>query len=87
MSKASCYQLGIHILNMFEQIHAAGYVYNDLKLDNLITNHLCKLPKDGSHRNVFANVPLNIIDFGFATEYVKSGHDENDKEATVHKRK
>ena len=24
------------MLNIFEQIHSAGYVYNDLKLDNLL---------------------------------------------------
>lgn len=55
----------------------AGYVYNDLKLDNLMTNHQHKLPKDGMHRNVFENVSLNIVDFGFATKYVHTAVDQN----------
>ena len=35
-NKDSIYSLGIQMLNIFEQIHSAGYVYNDLKLDNLL---------------------------------------------------
>lgn len=38
MSKSSAYQLGVHIVTMLEQVHSAGYVYNDLKLDNILTN-------------------------------------------------
>ena len=32
------YDLGIQLLDIFEQIHSAGYVYNDLKLNNLMFN-------------------------------------------------
>ena len=35
-SDKSIYSLGIQLLNIFEQIHEAGFVYNDLKLDNLM---------------------------------------------------
>ena len=28
--------LGIQLLNVFEQVHTAGYVFNDLKLDNIL---------------------------------------------------
>lgn len=35
-SKASIYHLGLTVLEILEQIHASGYVYNDLKLDNLL---------------------------------------------------
>lgn len=78
MSRSSCYQLGVHILNMLEQIHAAGYVYNDLKLDNLMVNLQCELPID-ARRNVFKNMPLNIVDFGFATKYLQCVIDSEDK--------
>ena len=35
-SSQSIYSLGIQLLNILEQIHAAGFVFNDLKLDNLM---------------------------------------------------
>ena len=38
-SEKSTYSLGIQLLNIFEQIHEAGFVYNDLKLDNLMIDH------------------------------------------------
>ena len=28
--------LGISILEIFEKVHASGYTYNDLKLDNIL---------------------------------------------------
>lgn len=31
--------LGIQVINILEQIHSAGYVYNDLKLDNLLLDY------------------------------------------------
>ena len=70
---------------MLEQIHMSGYVYNDLKLDNLMTDHNCKLPRESKGENVFEDVKLTIIDFGFATKYVQLGQGENKK--TVHKPK
>ena len=57
---------------MLEKIHMSGYVYNDLKLDNLMTDFKYKLPKEGSRQNVFENVQLTIIDFGFATKYLST---------------
>ena len=35
----SIYSLGIQIINIFEQIHEAGFVYNALKLDNLFLDY------------------------------------------------
>ena len=37
-SQKSIYSLAIQLLNIFEQIHEAGFVYNDLKLDNLMVD-------------------------------------------------
>lgn len=48
MSKVSCYQLGITVLTMLEKIHSSGFVYNDLKLDNLMTDFQFKIPKEGT---------------------------------------
>lgn len=33
-----------------------------------------KLPRDGTEMigNIFKNVPINIVDFGFATKYAKA---------------
>ena len=38
-SKDSVLSLGIQLLNIFEQIHDSGFIFNDLKLDNLMVNH------------------------------------------------
>lgn len=76
MNKSSAYQLGVHIINIFEQIHSAGYVYNDLKLDNIMTEYGFKLPKKETAGNVFEKVSLHIVDFGFATKFVHCALDE-----------
>ena len=72
-STKSVYSLGISILNIFEKIHDAGYIYNDLKLDNLM---LCQdvdinQMKSGND-DIFENTAINIIDFGFATPYLEA---------------
>ena len=36
MSNDSILQFGVAILRMLEGIHAAGFTYNDLKLDNVL---------------------------------------------------
>jgi serine/threonine protein kinase len=35
--------LGISILEIFEKVHASGYTYNDLKLDNILIVEFPKL--------------------------------------------
>jgi serine/threonine protein kinase len=44
LSKVSIYDLGIQLLKLLEQIHNAGYVYNDLKLDNILVGYKDQLP-------------------------------------------
>lgn len=68
-SKETVYSLGMQLLDILEQIHAAGYVYNDLKLDNLMLDYGFNPCANDSH-NVFLDKHVNFIDFGFATRYV-----------------
>ena len=35
-SHKTIYQLGIRLIDIFERIHDAGLIYNDLKLDNIL---------------------------------------------------
>ena len=44
LSKISIYSLGIDLINKLKIFHDAGYVYNDLKLDNIMTGLNEKLP-------------------------------------------
>ena len=37
--EASVYSLGIKILTLLECVHETGYVFNDLKLDNLMVGY------------------------------------------------
>lgn len=62
---------------MLEGVHAAGFVFNDLKLDNIMVGIKDRLPREGSQGNVFAEGTLHLIDFGFATRYI-------DKETGLH---
>ena len=44
-SKEVIYTLGIQLINSLERIHNAGYVYNDLKLDNLLLDYKTDVKK------------------------------------------
>jgi serine/threonine protein kinase len=68
-SLQSIVRLGIKVLDVLEQVHNSGYVYGDLKLDNILVGHGETLP-NADAENAFANVSLNLIDFGFATKFV-----------------
>ena len=35
-TQGQVYSLGLQILDILEQVHGAGYIYNDLKLDNFL---------------------------------------------------
>ena len=39
ISKVSAYSLGYEILRILEKVHSSGYIYNDLKPDNIIIAH------------------------------------------------
>lgn len=58
------------MLSIFEQIHSQGYIYNDLKLDNLLIGYKDKLPDKYVETNCFDKVDISIVDFGFVTRYM-----------------
>ena len=74
-TKEAIYRLGIKVLDILEQIHLAGYVYNDIKLDNLLLSSCC--PQNQNNKidpnlfgpNFFSNNDIVLIDFGFSTRY------------------
>lgn len=57
------------MLSTLEATHNAGYIYNDLKLDNLMIGFGQKLSQDNS---IFSDCSLHLVDFGFATKYLDS---------------
>lgn len=62
--------MGLQILNIIQIIHKAGYVYNDMKPDNVTLGAHQPSPKD-----------VRLIDFGAATSYLING--EHIKQAKV----
>ena len=72
LNKASIYHLGLACLDFLEQVHNAGYIYNDLKLDNLLIDLKHHLPsKVAENQSCFAKTSINLVDFGFATKYTE----------------
>ena len=56
-------------------IHKAGYLYCDLKLENILINLNDKLPSqphliEDPMRDLFDGISLNLIDFGLASTYI-----------------
>ena len=61
------YQIGIRLINIYRQIHSAGYIYNDLKLENILV---------GDHTNSSAKShELWLADFGFVSRYLDENGD------------
>lgn len=68
MTNESILQFGICMLRMLEGIHAAGFTYNDIKLDNVLVGFQNKMNPES--RNCFDNCTLHLVDFGFAQRYI-----------------
>ena len=69
-SNKTVHHLGICLLKSLETIHNAGYVYNDLKLDNILVDLRAKLPKAFTSKNAFEKAEIHMIDFGYASKYL-----------------
>ena len=65
--------LAQRLLSVFEEIHSAGYVFNDLKLDNIMVGYGQKLLKvNGDERkNSLEGVSVHLVDFGYASKFMK----------------
>ena len=50
------------MVSLFEQFHSIGYVYNDLKADNICV---------GEYQDLKTMNKLKLIDFGLATPYLE----------------
>lgn len=70
VSQETVYNLGFKLINIIEQVHNAGLIYNDLKLANVLVGYNDKLPKDCSKGNALKDVSVNLIDFGMVSKYM-----------------
>lgn len=75
LPKASVYNIGVQLIENLRVIHSAGYVYNDLKLDNVMMDF------GASDRSALGPesldyIRLTLIDFGFATPYLDRAHND-----------
>ena len=77
--KASVYSLGIKILAVLECVHETGFVFNDLKLDNLMVEYADRLPRpskmqsiaiDPESIDIYEECTINLVDYGFASTYL-----------------
>ena len=68
MTNESILQFGISMLRMLEGIHAAGFTYNDIKLDNVLVGFQNKI--NPTAKNCFELCSLHLVDFGFASRYI-----------------
>ena len=76
----SVYSLGLQLISIMEQIHGAGLVFNDLKQDNILFDFDANMDKmSTSEENIFENNNINLIDFGFATQYIDEETNEHVK--------
>lgn len=71
-------QLGIRLIQQFEELHKIGKIYNDLKLDNVIV---------GDCNGTFESLSdIRLIDFGLCTDYLdpNGNHIEMANQSTFH---
>ena len=62
-SLKSVMQIGIQLTDLLRKFHSLGYVYNDLKPDNICVGNL------NTHGDFTDQHKLFLIDFGLATKF------------------
>lgn len=84
ISRVSSLDLGMRLLQILEQIHLSGYVYNDLKLENILVTLSSELTKYQETQNLFPGescfhqAKIVLIDFGFASQYISPDTGEHE---------
>ena len=63
LSYKQIHQIGIQLITLIEKLHEVGYIYNDLKGDNICLT---------THDETIAAGQLKLIDFGKCSKYFKS---------------
>lgn len=63
--------MALRLIDILESIHEAGYIYNDLKLHNILVDY--NASPDTSRDNIFYGQGIHLIDFGFVSKYVVNG--------------
>lgn len=60
------------LLGILEIIHESGFIYNDLKLHNIVLDYNVNPPWLGpnSKQNIFKNVNIRLVDFGLSTRWL-----------------
>jgi len=63
------YQIGIRLIDILSKVHDAGYIYNDLKLENILV---------GNHKGSYSSLhEIRLCDFGFANKYIEKATGEH----------
>lgn len=83
ISKISVYSIGVQLLDNLKIIHSTGFVYNDLKLDNVMLEFDANVPNTYVDGNIFKDTKLALIDYGFATRYIDKKKNEHIKKYEV----
>jgi serine/threonine protein kinase len=60
-------QVGIQLLDSMRLIHQSGFLYNDLKLNNIVVGDAAELP---DHTKTLHKI--RVIDFGLAQKYIEA---------------
>ena len=59
--------IGLAVISLLKRVHSAGYVYNDLKLENIMCGYADSVEKTDFN---LSGKSINLVDFGFASKYL-----------------
>ena len=76
LTKSNIFHLALNLLNILELVHSSGFVFNDLKPDNIMIDYGQKLcySNDVEFESSFNKLNFNLIDFGLASKWIDKVH-------------
>lgn len=78
LSEASVYSLGIQLIDVLELIHTTGYIFNDLKLENLLLDYDSAVEHfQSTDEDIFQKNKVQVIDFGNATRFIDESTEQH----------